>query len=1161
MKDSVDSPKTDAREPGCPPGSGEPVDLATGQMFMTQFDLELPGMLPLILKRTHFSHYRAGRAFGRSWASSLDQRLDVEADGAYFVDDAATRLIFPLPAAGGPAVLPVEGPRWQLSLSADGTYSLHKPESGWTLAFQRRGFRTHALATITNRCGHFIEFRYEDDGIPAEVIHSGGYRVEVESEYGQVTRLRLADGHGGGITVMQYRYDERGDLVEIVNSSGLPFRLEYDDAGRITKWVDRNDEWYQYFYDPRGRVVRTDGSGGAVTGVWNYDSALLTTLYTNALGDTTTYHLNARYQVIEQIDPLGNSTRQEWDRFDRLLSRTDPLGRTTSIAYDDSGNPIAVTRPDGSRTTAEYNEFNLPVLVVEPDGATWRYSYDSTGNVTTSTDPAGSRTTYTYDELGGLASVTDPTGVTRRVEADRAGLPVALTNSLGETTQYVRDAFGRISAVVDAAGNTVRQSWTIEGGLRSRTLPDGTSATWRQDPEGNQIEYVDPLGAVTRLERTHFGLPAAEIGPDGSRLTYRYDRELRLIGVVNERGAEWRYEYDAAGNRLREIDFDGRLLDHDYDAAGQVVRRTNAAGETVEYAYDLLGKLVERRSDGNTATYRYDPVGRLLETENADVRVEFERDRLGRVVRETVNGASVFSTYDVLGRRTTRTTPSAAQSRWSYDSEGRPVALAAGGHSITFRHDALGRETLRLLDNTTAITQGWDVNSRLAHQAVAVNTRQLQQRSYQYRADGLIEEVADRLRGRQRYEFDAKGRITSADGPGRQQRFGYDEAGNIRHSDGFGDQLDRPWNYVGTMLVETGNVRYRYDAEGRVVMRQRKRLSTKPDSWRFQWNSENRLVGVTTPDGTRWRYVYDPLGRRVAKQRLTADGAGVAEQVTFHWDGTVLAEQETAGAATTWDWEPGGYRPITQVERARTAPQEWVDRRFYSIVTDVIGTASELVDSSGALAWRADSTLWGEALSRLASAASTPWRFQGQYFDQETGLHYNYARYYDPSTGRYCSVDPLGLGGGVNTRAYAQNPVNWCDPLGLAVIWGRKKCLANTDNVQTMSGWSDRPPPPPGTTRVPPSEVMDLMDEVGHPIRPNAFLDNGVPGQHYASHAERQAAVLDPNAPVRVDIPQCADCQEFFRRLAVHRGQTQVVTGPDGTRTYLPDGSVNFDPA
>jgi len=1171
VKDSVDDPKTDSRETECAPGSGDPVDLATGQMYMTQFDVELPGMLSLILKRTHFSHYRAGKAFGRSWASSLDQRLEIEGDGVYFVDDSATRLIFPRPVAGGAPVLAADGPRWQLALSDVGLYTIHKPESGRTLTFGQGRDGTYPLATIANRRGHVIEFHYDTTLAPTAVTHSGGYHVGMDTENGRVVRLWLNNSEGDAITISRYGYDDRGDLVEVINSSDRAFRLEYDEVGRITKWIDRNDQWYQYFYDGRGRVVRTDGSGRAITGTWDYDSAPSTTLYTNSLGETMTYRLNERRQVIELIDPLGHSTRQEWDRFDRLLSRTDALGRTTRYTYDDDGNVTVVTRADGTQTVAEYNDIGLPTVVVEPDGAVWRYEYDDNGDVSASTNPTGARTEYRYNDNGGLASVTDPAGQTRRIEADAAGLPVAVTNALGETTRYVRDQFGRITAVVDPAGQVTRQTWTIEGRLGSRSLPDGTSVTWRHDGEGDQIEYVDPMGAVTRIERTYFGLPAVEIGPDSSRLRYSYDSELRLVSVTNEQGLMWRYEYDAAGNRVREIDYDGRVLSYEHDAAGQVLRRTNGAGQTVGYTYDLMGNVLERRSDGVTSSFRYDELGRLLSAANAEVRLELQYDRLGRTVRETVNGASVHSGYDVLGRRVLRRTPSGAESRWAYDPEGRPVSLASGGHSIMFQHDILGRETERLLDTGTIVAQFWDVNSRLAEQTVSSLTgaatnrsraARLQHRAYQYRADGLIESVADQVRGSSRFELDAKGRITQAGARTGQQRFAYDPAGNIIRSDTPDGRPTQPWSYLGTRLVETANVRYSYDHEGRVIFRQRKRLSASADNWHYQWNSESRLVGVTTPDGTRWRYVYDPLGRRVAKQRLTRDGSGVAEQVTFHWDGTVVAEQETSGGlVTAWDWDPDGYRPLTQVERARLAPQQWVDRQFYSIVTDVIGTATELVDAQGTLVWHAESTIWGQALSQLTSRAGTPWRFQGQYHDPETGLHYNYARYYDPATGRYCSVDPLGLGGGPNARSYAHNPVNWCDPLGLIVIWGKKKCLATTENgKQTMSGWSDRPPPPPGTTRVPPADVLQLQQQIGHPIKPNSFLDNGVPGQHYASHAERQAAVIDPNAPVNIDLPQCQDCQEFYQKLAQYRGQAQVVTGPDGTRTFLPDGSVHFDP-
>ncbi len=220
---------------------------------------------------------------------------------------------------------------------------------------------------------------------------------------------------------------------------------------------------------------------------------------------------------------------------------------------------------------------------------------------------------------------------------------------------------------------------------------------------------------------------------------------------------------------------------------------------------------------------------------------------------------------------------------------------------------------------------------------------------------------------------------------------------------------------------------------------------------------------MTTPDGQRWRYRYDPFGRRIAKQRLASDGTGddrgVVEQVDFAWDGVVLAEQshvsgdDPAPRVTTWNWEPGGFRPLTQSERRPSdtaaggktgdddtaadhdsAEQEWFDARFHAIVTDLVGTPTELVDPDGELAWHAQTTLWGAGppSSSAGGGVDCPLRFPGQYHDPETGAHYNYHRYYDPETARYDSTDPLGLTPAPNPHTYVHNPLGWFDPLGLA---------------------------------------------------------------------------------------------------------------------------------
>ncbi|MDI3419941.1 RHS repeat-associated core domain-containing protein [Streptomyces sp. B-S-A12] len=193
---------------------------------------------------------------------------------------------------------------------------------------------------------------------------------------------------------------------------------------------------------------------------------------------------------------------------------------------------------------------------------------------------------------------------------------------------------------------------------------------------------------------------------------------------------------------------------------------------------------------------------------------------------------------------------------------------------------------------------------------------------------------------------------------------------------------------------------------------------------------------MVTPDGVRWRYLYDPLGRRIAKQRLASDGSGaVVEEVAFTWDGTVLCEQTSRSAeapnALTLTWDHDDLRPLAQTERKHLSDDE-VDQRFFAIVTDLMGAPTELVDEQGELAWRARSTLWGTTVWARGGSAYTPLRFPGQYFDPETHLHYDFYRYYDPENARYFTPDPLGLAPAPNPVTYIRNPHTWADPLGLA---------------------------------------------------------------------------------------------------------------------------------
>lgn len=617
------------------------------------------------------------------------------------------------------------------------------------------------------------------------------------------------------------------------------------------------------------------------------------------------------------------------------------------------------------------------------------------------------------------------------------GLPVQTTDPLGATTRIERDAFGRPITVTDPLGAIIRLIWTVEGKLAGRTHhPDGTSETWTYDGEGNCLTHTDQLGGVTTYEYTHFDLLAARTDPDGARYTFTHDTQLQLTTVTNPQGLIWQYAYDPVGRLLSEADFDNRTITYAHDLAGGLAARTTPLGQTIRFERDAVGRRVFQDAAGAITRYAYDPAGRLVRAANDDATLTRRHDPAGRLLAETVNDRTTAYTYDSLGRRTSRTTPSGARTTYAYDAAGNRTHLTAAGREFTFTHDALGRELTRHLGELS-FTHTYDALGRLAEQRLTTPQTRLIHRAYTYRADGYLTGIDDPVTGFSRHiDLDPVGRPLTVTAEDWSETYAYDAAGNQTTAhwpdDAPHPEARGPRTYDGTRLTQAGRVRYQYDAAGRTVLRQKTRLSRKPDTWRYEWDAEDRLTEVIAPDDTVWRYRYDPLGRRTAKQRLTADGE-VAEEIRFTWDGTRLAEETNTATHIVLTWDHDGHRPLTQTERlVNPDDQAEIDRRFFAIVTDLVGTPTELVDDTGHIAWHARTTLWGTTTWNRDATAYTPLRFPGQYADPETGLHYNYFRHYDPETARYISSDPLGLAPGPNPARYVDNPLRWSDPLGLA---------------------------------------------------------------------------------------------------------------------------------
>lgn len=1089
----------------------DPIDVVSGEMIMQQQDLLLPGTLALELKRTHISGYRSGKLFGPAWASTWDQRLEMDGEVVryYSADGLTIELALPDPES---ASLPDRV--HNVALSRWNDCFLLGLSGGQTLCFEPQSESAARLSAIIAPSGQSIRLLYDEKGGLCEAAHSGGYRLQVQCVEGRITAVGLntplktaeddqQSKEDAAHLLLRYRYHESGhesgQLQAVVNSSGLPLVFGYDEAGRVSRWQDRRGTWCSYEYDASGRCVRTVGVNGTLEGTFNYDPEQRITVLCEADGRRSTFHYNAWQQIMREVDALGGVKEYAWDEFDRKTLEVDPLGRVTRYEYDDNGRLVCLTRPDDSSIGYAYDERGLCTGVTDMLGRCWARKFDARGFLVEATLPTGQKVTYENDEHGSCKRLTDPNGHSRTFEFDERGLLIRASDYLGNLTHYERDAFGRLARCTDAEGHTRQYAHTLEGHLAELIGPDGARQTWSYDAEGVVASHTDSLGRTTNYQTGWFDQASGEVRADGSRFQWQRNTELQVTTVTDALGKQWRYELDPLGRVTAETDSNGRRICYAYDAAGQCTAETNALGQVTRYEYDEMGRVTLQASVDGTSRFEYDKAGNLVGGHNEDADVRFERDGQGRVIKETINGLAVHSTYDELGRRVCRalggsdTVPrgssrersdggelvgaldddrSLFESTWQFDANGMPVGLQLPGDGLfSFTHDALGREAARDWEVRGAKlrqVKSYDAGGRLVRHNVTADEggtrrqqRPVQQRAWKYDGAGRTRVQADLSFGSTRYELDQGDRVTAASGDTGQEHYAYDLAGNlieaVRKKAWLGkSRASRSPNgartYVGSQLQTAGEIRYDYDAQGRVVQRREARGRV----WHYHWTARDRLRSIVTPEGEVWRYGYDAFGRRVRKERVEeprnkgprnkpAATERVAEHVTFLWDGDLLA-QETAvkrqfakdGAeqidkrqtrTTTWEYAPDTFVPLTQTVEKRQKGAS--TRECYAVVTDAIGTPRELVSSDGRIAWQARTTLWGEVDAVRGSGGACPIGFQGQYRDDESGLAYNRHRYYDPSTGRYQSSDPLQLDGGWVPHGYVHNPIERVDPLGL----------------------------------------------------------------------------------------------------------------------------------
>lgn len=338
-------------------------------------------------------------------------------------------------------------------------------------------------------------------------------------------------------------------------------------------------------------------------------------------------------------------------------------------------------------------------------------------------------------------------------------------------------------------------------------------------------------------------------------------------------------------------------------------------------------------------------------------------------------------------------------------------AINLNGERLTTHQFSAGREQQR--QQGLLLSQyHYDEQGRLQLHSITRQDRPLYLRHYSYAGNGNLASIADSRHGQRSYYYDALDRLIRVRHSRGEllENFAHDPVGNL--------QMQGPTTIKGNRLLMQGDRHYDYDTYGNLIRERRGDGEKRVTEYRYDYL--HRLTGVSLPDGRCVSYRYDAFGRRIGK---IVDG----HSTEFLWQGRQLIAERGSHHYRRYLYEPGSLRPLALLD----GENPFKARRYYYQL-DHLGTPLELTDYNGEIVWSAKYQAYGQ-LAGLDSEpqVDNPLRFQGQYFDTETGLHYNRHRYYDPHIGRYLTPAPSPLADVLNDYRYTPNPIGWVNPLGV----------------------------------------------------------------------------------------------------------------------------------
>ncbi|EPB6777105.1 RHS element core protein [Escherichia coli] len=723
---------------------------------------------------------------------------------------------------------------------------------------------------------------------------------------------RMVAHHYAGRPESRYRYDDTGRVTEQVNPEGLDYRFEYgQDRVTITDSLNRRE------------VLYTEGEGGLK-------------------------------RVVKKEHADGSITRSEYDEAGRLKAQTDAAGRRTEYRLHMASGKLT--------------------SVILPDGRTVRYGYNSQRQVTSVTYPDGLRSSREYDEKGRLVAETSRSGETTSYSYDdpASELPTGIQDATGSTKQMAWSRYGQLLAFTDCSGYTTRYEYDRYGQQIAVHREEGISTYSSYNPRGQMVSQKDAQGRETRYEYSAAGDLTATVSPDGKRSTIAYDKRGRPVSVT-EGGLTRSMGYDAAGRITVLTNENGSQSTFRYDPVDRLTEQRGFDGRTQRYHYDLTRKLTQSEDEGLITLWHYDASDRITHrTVNGDPAEQWQYDEHGwlTTLSHTSEGhrVSVHYGYDDKGRltgeRQTVENPETGELLWQHETKhayneqglanrvtpdslppvewltygsGYLAGMKLGGTPLVeYTRDRLHRETVRSFGSRAGSNAAYELTSTYtpAGQLQSQHLNSLvYDRDYGWNDNGDLVRISGPRQTRE-YGYSATGRLESVRtlAPDLDIRIPYatDPAGNrLPDPELHPDSTLTAW--PDNRIAEDAHYVYHYDEYGRLTEKT-DRIPTgviRTDDERthhYHYDSQHRLVFHTRIQHgeplVESRYLYDPLGRRMAKRvwRRERDLTGwmslsrKPEETWYGWDGDRLTTVQTDTTRIQTVYQPGSFAPLIRIE-------------------------------------------------------------------------------------------------------------------------------------------------------------------------------------------------------------------------------------------------------